>query len=218
MTYQKPVRIEVYPSGSRGLFAKQLDRENGAQVRILSLLPNKKERVIKMARTYITSDHHFDHRNILKYEEVRSFRWSTVEQMNEDLISIWNSIVKPEDRVYHLGDISMGKSGLEFARRLNGRKILIKGNHDLQKLKDYVEIFDDIRASHSLDNVILTHIPVHEGQKHRYRANIHGHLHSKRVLNGLGEIDPWYISACVELNDFKPVTFENMMKGYKNEN
>lgn len=165
-----------------------------------------------MTRTYITSDHHFSHKNILKYEPDARSQWETIEQMNNDLVSIWNSIVRPEDKVYHLGDISMGKQGLEFARQLNGRKVLIKGNHDLQKLRDYVEIFDDVRAYHNLDDIILSHIPVHENQKHRYRANIHGHLHSKRVLNGLGEIDPWYISACVELNEFKPILFEEMAK------
>jgi calcineurin-like phosphoesterase family protein len=165
-----------------------------------------------MSRVFLIADTHFNHTNILRHESQSRSRWNSVDQMNIDLVAIWNSIVNPDDRVYHLGDVAMNNKGLQFAAQLNGRKVLIRGNHDNEKLTKYVAIFDDIRATHEMDRVILSHIPVHENQKYRYRANIHGHLHSKRVLDSLGDIDPWYISVSVEQINFTPILFEELMK------
>lgn len=78
---------------------------------------------------WFTSDHHFWHSNILKYCPDRPYK--TVEEMNEDLIWQWNSVVSPDDTVYHLGDFSMAFRSVElYTRRLNGTKHLILGNHD----------------------------------------------------------------------------------------
>ena len=81
---------------------------------------------------YFTSDTHFNHTNILKYEpETRPFE--TIEEMNETLIANWNNVVKEEDTVYVLGDFFMGMlDAIEpIYNRLNGKVILIRGNHDL---------------------------------------------------------------------------------------
>jgi len=166
-----------------------------------------------MTKVYLIADTHFNHTNILKHESMSRSRWDSVDQMNIDLVAYWNSIVSPNDRVYHLGDVAMNNKGLQFAAQLNGSKVLIRGNHDNEKLTKYVAIFDDIRATHEIDRVILSHIPVHENQKHRYRANIHGHLHSRKVLDSLGNIDPWYISVSAELINFTPVEFNKLIRG-----
>lgn len=90
---------------------------------------------------YFTSDQHFYHRNVILYckrpfasqEEFDShnIREESVVKMNEILIAKYNSIVKPEDTVYHLGDFSMAFRAVEiFTKRLNGTKILYAGNHD----------------------------------------------------------------------------------------
>ncbi len=83
-----------------------------------------------MARFW-TSDTHFGHEGILRFEPVNR-PFATVEEMNEVLVERWNAVVGPQDMVYHLGDVAMGKiaDSLPVMSRLNGRKVLIPGNHD----------------------------------------------------------------------------------------
>ena len=91
---------------------------------------------------WVTSDLHFNHLNILKYEPV-SRPFVSIDEMNEVLISRWNQVVKPNDTVYVLGDLAMGR--IEDSRacieRLNGKIILIRGNHDTKpRLEMYKEL------------------------------------------------------------------------------
>lgn len=81
-----------------------------------------------MGDTWLTSDQHFGHTNIIKYSN-RPFR--DVPEMNAELVRRHNAIVKPDDTVYMLGDLSMNfNRAAEFVPQLNGRKHLIAGNHD----------------------------------------------------------------------------------------
>lgn len=79
---------------------------------------------------YFSSDQHFFHKNILQHCPWRPY--SNVQQMNEALIYNWNKRVKKGDTVYVLGDFSFGgrEATKEVLSRLNGDKILVKGNHD----------------------------------------------------------------------------------------
>ena len=82
-----------------------------------------------MPKIWFSSDSHYYHTNILKYCPNRTY--STVEEMNEDLVNRWNSVVSPDDTVYFLGDFSLAFRPVElFTKRLNGHKHLIAGNHD----------------------------------------------------------------------------------------
>lgn len=89
-----------------------------------------------MARLF-TSDHHFFHRNILKYQSgYRPF--TTVKEMNATLISRWNEKVSPDDDVYYLGDFTFSlapEQTSDLLSRLHGRKYLIRGNHDASWLE-----------------------------------------------------------------------------------
>ena len=77
---------------------------------------------------HFTSDHHFWHANVIRFCD-RPYK--DVEEMNEALVRNWNEVVKPEDTVYYLGDFAMAFRPVElYTKRLNGRKILIAGNHD----------------------------------------------------------------------------------------
>lgn len=79
-------------------------------------------------KTWLTSDPHFWHSNVIKYCN-RPF--ATSEEMNEALVRNWNAVVAPEDLVYVLGDFALAARAVEtILPRLNGRKILILGNHD----------------------------------------------------------------------------------------
>lgn len=166
-------------------------------------------------KIWVVSDLHLCHQAILKYE---SRPWNTVEEMNEALIERWNSVVGPSDRVYLLGDIHFGsKKNIELVGRLNGRKVLIKGNHDNQKIQEYLKYFDDVRGCVERYGYILTHIPVHPNEKRRYKGNIHGHLHADVIVNSNGELDNWYFNACVERNNYTPVLLENIIKDWYKE-
>ena len=79
--------------------------------------------------TWFTSDTHFGHERII---ELSNRPFPDVETMNEAIIERWNAAVKPEDTVFHLGDVALGKiaDSLPLVGRLNGTKILVLGNHD----------------------------------------------------------------------------------------
>tara|TARA_R110000868_G_scaffold4119_17_gene25061 strand:- start:63 stop:569 length:507 start_codon:yes stop_codon:yes gene_type:complete len=164
-----------------------------------------------MHKSFVSADWHLGHKNIVNFldDEGKQIRpYADVDEMHADLIARHNAVVRPVDRVYVLGDVAMQKSALQILPQFNGRKVLIKGNHDIYKLKDYLPYFDDIRAYHVLDKFILSHIPVHEGSKGRFKGNIHGHLHANKID------DPWYRCVSLEHTDFAPVSFAQIVKDY----
>lgn len=81
---------------------------------------------------YITSDTHFSHKNIIEYCDRP---YTNPEEMNKNLISKWNSVVKEDDIVLHLGDVGFGlvEELSPIIQGLNGHKILIRGNHDFKR-------------------------------------------------------------------------------------
>jgi calcineurin-like phosphoesterase family protein len=160
-----------------------------------------------MSNVFLTADTHFGHLGVCKFldqhgEKLRP--WDTPEEMDEALVKNWNAVVGQKDRVYHLGDVVINRRCLTTLSRLNGRLVLVKGNHDIFKLSDYLPYFDDIRAYHVLDKFILSHIPIHADSKARFRGNIHGHLHERQVP------DPWYECVSVERTGFTPIAFETV--------
>ena len=80
---------------------------------------------------YFIADTHFNHTNIIKYCN-RPF--NNTHEMNEYIIQKWNSVVKKDDTVYHLGDVGFGslQEVKNLVERLNGTKILLRGNHDFK--------------------------------------------------------------------------------------
>lgn len=161
-------------------------------------------------KTFLISDTHFCHANILTFTDKNNNKirpeFKDVKDMDLTMIYNWNSIVSPEDKVYHLGDIAM--TSFTHLKNifdvLNGTKILIKGNHDNLKLSQYQQLFKDIRAYHVLDNFILSHIPIHPDSLYRWKANIHGHLHKNKIENKK------YINVCVENINYTPIDFEKI--------
>lgn len=149
--------------------------------------------------------------------------------MDEAMVERWNSKVKPEDTIYHLGDVVINRKSLAVVKRLNGRKILIRGNHDLFSDKDYYEAgFVSLRGVHVVPGkYVFTHIPVHPAEIRRFRVNVHGHLHGNQVMQEVVDEeksssfcndslvfkvqpDPRYMSACVEQTDFAPLHFDEL--------
>lgn len=171
-----------------------------------------------MANIFFASDHHFHHANILNFKRsdgtpLRKF--DSVEQMNDWMVTCHNAVVKPRDKVYFLGDVSMQTTieALEILRTMNGEKILIKGNHDLAKPGRYMEHFKDIRGSHQFEGLILTHIPIHSESLARWGTNVHGHLHHNVVRLPLSQIpDRRYFNVSMECINYTPISLEEVKK------
>lgn len=169
-----------------------------------------------MHNTFLIADPHLSHEGMVKFKRegglpLRPF--ATIEEHDEVMIERWNKVVKPVDRVQVMGDVVMRRKNLPILKRLNGRLRLIAGNHDIFKLKDYLPYFDDIKAFHVMDNIALTHIPIHANCLGRFRGNIHGHIHQHRVtrkkLFGLvKEIDPRYLCVSAEHIDYAPIAWD----------
>ena len=181
-----------------------------------------------MPATWLISDTHFGHEKtctVFKREDGSPLRpFASAEEMNETMIARWNERVRPNDKVYHLGDVVISKKYLSVLSRLNGDKVLIKGNHDIFKLEDYTAHFRDIRGYHVMNGCILSHIPVHPDSLSRFGCNIHGHLHANRVMKPRGidaktgeilhsdEIDPRYFNVSVEQINFAPILLEDAFR------
>ena len=172
-----------------------------------------------MTTTFLISDTHFGHEKtctVFKREDGSPLRpFASAEEMDEAMIKRWNDRVRPKDKVYHLGDVVMSRKFLHILDRLNGDKVLIKGNHDIFKMEDYYPRFRDIRGYHVLNGMILSHVPVHTDSIERFGTNIHGHLHANRVMQvtwggARTEIDPRYHSVCVEHTNYTPISLEEV--------
>lgn len=177
-----------------------------------------------MPTVFLVSDTHFGHEKtctVFKREDGSPLRpFKDGEEMNEEMIRRWNERVRPNDKVYHLGDVVINRRFLSVLSRLNGDKVLIKGNHDIFRLEDYTAHFRDIRGYHVLNGMILSHVPVHVDSLERFGTNIHGHLHANRVMTevwGEYKIDPRYQNVCVEHTDYAPITLEEVIERIRNE-
>ena len=140
-------------------------------------------------QTWITSDLHLSHANILKYcPESRKFK--DKDHMNECIIEIWNATVAPEDTVYLLGDVAFcgPDKALQYLRRLNGTIHLITGNHDRKALKSkpfrnfFASVQDYLELTVEGTKVVLFHYPIHSWNG-MYRGSIclHGHCHGNKT-------------------------------------
>lgn len=158
-------------------------------------------------RTWVCADHHMSHEGMIHFKRddgspLRDFK--TIEEHDETIIARHNALVADQDRVYMLGDVVMRRRDLHILHRLKGRKVLVKGNHDIFSLKDYAPFFDDIRAyvvqkDQDGNKVILSHVPIHPDSVGRFGTNIHGHLHSSKID------DSRYICVSLEHTDYSPI-------------
>jgi calcineurin-like phosphoesterase family protein len=175
-----------------------------------------------MPSVFLVSDTHFGHAGVCRFmrnDGVTKLRpWTDPAEMDEFMVAAWNERVRPNDKVYHLGDVVMSRKSLPIMNRLNGDKVLIRGNHDIFKDEDYTPYFRSLRGYHVMNGMILSHIPVHPESLGRFGVNIHGHLHANRVmLSGFNGkitdiVDTRYHCVCVEQTDFAPILFEDVIQ------
>lgn len=170
---------------------------------------------------FYTSDLHLLHERVIELCQ-RPFK--NLDDMHEAIISNWNSKVSNKDTVYILGDIAFARNleQIELAynliNKLNGTKLLIRGNHDGKSIKNTkfsslfydIKIYDDI-----IDNgrrVILMHYPIEDwAGRHRGSYHLHGHVHNNNISN----IERRY-NCCMDVNDFEPKTLDELIVASSN--
>ena len=167
-------------------------------------------------KIFFTSDHHFGHTNIIRFSE-RPF--SSVEEMDQELIKRWNEKVSPLDIVYHLGDISLARPERtkEILDQLNGSIFLVKGNHDKSALsyakrfewiKDYYELsVEDADAPNGRQKIILFHYAMKvwrssfRGTWHLY-GHSHGHLFDDETSRSF--------DVGVDCHNYEPLSYDDV--------
>jgi calcineurin-like phosphoesterase family protein len=177
-----------------------------------------------MSNIWFASDHHFGHEgpyNKFTREDgsfLRADLATNADEADELMIQRHNAVVKPQDRVYFVGDFCFSKKHIYKADRMNGHKVLIKGNHDTLELKTYLPFFEDIRGCHQFDGMFISHVPIHPQSLGRWGFNVHGHLHALRVMeldmkgNNTDIIDLRYFNVSVEQINYTPISLEEVKK------
>jgi len=136
---------------------------------------------------YFTSDEHFGHKNVLT---LCNRPFDSLEEMEEAYIARWNERVKPEDTVYILGDFAFRASldrCYQLLSTLNGKKHLIRGNHDKRYDPQFFESIHDLyELKVNNKSVVLCHYPLEEWPGYfRGAYHLHGHQHNQPEYNQL---------------------------------
>ena len=173
-------------------------------------------------RVFFTSDTHFYHSNIINFCG-RPFK--NVEVMNETLIANWNSVVGPDDIVFHLGDFCLGGSAewTNILNRLNGKIYLIVGNHDIKNLRQgYYSRFEHIAMQMHIEvgkqKIYLNHCPfLCYGGAYRDTWQLFGHVHTSKQNTGIDAprlhmLLPTQYDVGVDNNNFTPVSFQQVRR------
>lgn len=169
-----------------------------------------------MGKTWVISDTHFGHENIIKYCN-RPFKDSY--HMNMEMIKLWNETVSPEDFVIHDGDFCFGDPG-KYISQLNGKITVVLGNHDKNLLRflktnpqKNIRVVDNLTLHYKSKKIHFNHYPLwQESYKHLkvepYDILLYGHVH-----NGREDLTPpWNAkNICVERMDYKPQQFEGVV-------
>ena len=178
-----------------------------------------------MSNTFFASDTHFGHKNIITPKfEMANRPFKTIEEHDEALIENWNSVVQPRDRVFHLGDFSLGRSRqklIVIGKRLNGYIFLMMANHDYFDASTYREFADLIGQPHKLDidkRIVMSHAPVHPDSLRKAAVNVHGHLHSGFVkqfvysaIRSRNRVDCRYLNVSMERISLTPISYDDLV-------
>ena len=168
-----------------------------------------------MSNVYLAADLHLGHKGVAGWRGYEDFR-----DHDNMIIKNWNSVVGKNDTVIIPGDLTMSKKPIDTLRLLNGRKIVVGGNHDTRghtsKILEYV---DGYVGAYEYKGYIITHIPVHPMCLDRYKGNIHGHLHEKLVFRqpmfGSKPIkDHRYFNVSLEQIEYKPIAFTALVERF----
>lgn len=169
-----------------------------------------------MSKVRFIADLHLGHENMAKH---RGF--SSAAEQDEHIVKQWNSVVHKRDLTYILGDVTMESAKFyHILAQLNGRKIVVGGNHDKPAhTKELLKYVDSIVGMVQYKGIFLTHCPVHPMEmKYRIKHNIHGHIHDKLVeqdvrifgIKIFSRVDRRYCCVSCEHVDFIPKSLEEL--------
>jgi calcineurin-like phosphoesterase family protein len=161
-------------------------------------------------RIFVISDTHFGHENMYKFvtfdgtQRIRP-EFTSAAEADRFMVERWNATVLPEDHVWHLGDVTMGRD-LSIIKELSGQKRLILGNHDKCDVRKYRDAgFQKVQGYSWRDRwAILSHVPIHP-ESLGNKINIHGHIH-ERPSFGMQ-----YKNVSVERINYTPVLLNSFM-------
>ena len=169
-----------------------------------------------LQNTYVTSDTHFWHENILRFDNgTMRPEFKSVHEMNSYIISTWSKRLKPGDTLIHLGDVFFGgQKGRDwcesvFPTVLEGVKtILVLGNHDNVKYMVNSNLFDEVYAYIKVKRkkFTISHKPLAKQQLREGMINIHGHIHNRPDIPGP------YRNVSVEKTKYAPVKLTSLLK------
>ena len=176
---------------------------------------------------FVTSDLHFGHENILKFENRdKKMNISTIKEHDQKLINNWNKVVAKKDLVIIIGDFSFykGPETNEVLRKLNGDKVLIEGNHDMIYLKDkrfdktlYKAIYIYKEVKYKNNHLVLMHYPIQQFIKCDKGDNAYlhlfGHIHSNPF-----NIPIKSFNVGTDVNNYTPVLLEKAIEKAKENN
>ena len=177
-------------------------------------------KISKDEKVWFTADTHFGHKNIIRFCQ-RPF--VDVEEMNRVMVENWNSIVGEDDLVFHLGDFSVGGAAewTSLLDNLNGRIILILGNHDMNNVSQgFMHRFLDVKMqmliSIGKQRIYLNHYPfLCYGGAYRNTWQLFGHVHTNQQSTGLDsprlkQLFPTQYDVGVDKNNYHPVSFDQL--------
>lgn len=156
---------------------------------------------------WFSSDCHFQHTNLLNLTpETRPFK--TIEEMDNTLINNWNSLVKPEDTIYHLGDFAWN-CHKSLISRLKGNIIFVLGNHDKVLKQIYPNIPSILDITVNKQPIVLCHYAMRVWNKsHHGSWHLYGHSHG-----GLpDDLETWSTDVGMDRWGLKPVSFNQLQE------
>lgn len=176
------------------------------------------------SKIFFTSDQHFGHESIIKFANRPHDR---ADDMDEDMIRKWNSVVPVDGLTFVLGDIGFcnKKDIVDIYSRLNGRKILIRGNHDSNYSDDVLtSIFDEIhdqiyvriqdQETSKYVYMVLCHYPMFDWQgSFKGSWQLFGHIHTRELVEFetlRTKLFSTQYDVGVDNNDFEPVSFQKL--------
>ncbi len=165
-----------------------------------------------MPNTFFTADTHFGHRNIIDH---CSRPFASIEEMDEELIRRWNSVVQTGDEVYHLGDFAW-RDHLKYKSRLNGKIHWVLGNHDRcsQEVKSqFTSVHDLFQGRINGRDFFLLHYPlVSWARKSHGCVHLYGHVHGR--YDKAGELS---LDVGVDVHNFTPLSFDEVITKTNNK-
>lgn len=158
-----------------------------------------------MANVKFVSDLHLgDERIVVGFRR----QFSTPREHDEYIIDRLVEDSHKNDVLFILGDCCTNEESVELLRPVRGKKILLKGNHDITDTMLLLSVFHEVHGLHRYKNFWLSHCPIHPDELFK-KINIHGHVHTKTIQ------DHRYVNVCLENINYKPITLNAIRKYLK---